>query len=61
MEEIELLGQLNSPYIVKYIDAFVDGSKVAIVMEYCDQGDLETYIDQKKRGLSENVIWKLFI
>jgi len=36
MEEIELLGQLNSPYIVKYIDAFVDGSKVAIVMEYCD-------------------------
>ena len=40
MEEISILGSLNSPYIVKYIDSFISNPKVNIVMEFCECGDL---------------------
>ena len=40
MEEITILGSLNSPYIVGYIDSFVSSTKVNIIMEYCENGDL---------------------
>lgn len=40
MEEITILGSLNSPFIVKYIDSFVCEKKVNIIMEFCESGDL---------------------
>jgi serine/threonine protein kinase len=41
MDEIDILAQLTeSEQIVKYYDSFVSGTKVNIVMEYCDDGDL---------------------
>ena len=63
MDEIQILGQLSSPNIVKYIDSFVCGSKVNIVMEHCEDGDLEKliYQDQKKKALPESKIWRYFI
>ena len=41
MEEISLLGSLSSPFIVAYIDSFVADTKVNIVMEFCEHGDLQ--------------------
>eukprot|EP00347_Sterkiella_histriomuscorum_P008689 403344133 len=65
MEEITILGQLDSPYVVGYIDSFVCEKKVNIIMEFCENGDLSTYLQQKqKEGFSqlpENQIWKFLI
>lgn len=33
--EIELLGELDSPYIVGYYDSFIEGTNINIIMEYC--------------------------
>lgn len=33
--EIELLGELESPYIVGYYDSFIESTKINIIMEYC--------------------------
>ena len=62
MEEISILGQLNSPYIVGYIDSFVSGSKVNIVMEYCENGDLEKHIlNSGDAPFSEGKLWRYFL
>ena len=65
MEEISILGSLSSPYIVSYINSFVSDTKVNIIMEYCEQGDLQSFIfNKQKQGsshLSENTVWRYFI
>lgn len=33
--EIELLGELDSTYIVGYLDSFIEGTNINIIMEYC--------------------------
>lgn len=33
--EIELLGELCSPYVVAYYDSFIEGTQINIIMEYC--------------------------
>ena len=42
LTEIRILASLNSPYIVKYKEAFFDEDTqcLYIVMEYASQGDL---------------------
>ena len=60
--EIELLAELDSPYIVGYLDAFIEDTKINIIMEYCHLGDLQSYIKkQNNKPFTENFIWKLFI
>ena len=61
-EEINVQGNWNSPYIVKYYDSFVDESnRLNIVMEYWDNGDLHSYLEKRKKHLSEVKIWRYFI
>lgn len=41
MEEIDLIRKLESPYIVGYIDSFIDiDLSINIILEYCPNGDL---------------------
>jgi serine/threonine protein kinase len=49
--EVFLLRKLNHPNIVTYIDAFNTKSNgsLAIVMEFCDGGDLSGIIDKAKK------------
>ena len=48
MEEIELLRSLDSPHVVGYIDSFIDiDLSINIILEYCSEGDLYTYIFKK--------------
>ncbi len=49
MDEVEVLAKLDHPNIVKYHDCFADTATINIVMEYCDAGDLASFI---KVGLS---------
>ena len=44
MQEIELLAELDSHFIVGYHDSFIDGTRINIIMECCQHGDLSTYI-----------------
>lgn len=49
MDEIDILAQLiECPYIVKYHDSFISGTKVNIVMEYCENGDLQGFMRDYK-------------
>ena len=60
--EANILSQIKSIYIVKYLDSFEENNNLNIVMEYCDGGDLEKLISNKKKfPLDEDMIWKLFI
>jgi NIMA (never in mitosis gene a)-related kinase len=63
LEEINIMGIVESPYIVKYYDSFVsDQTKINIIMEFCEHSDLHSYL-RKLQGkyLNENKIWKFFI
>ena len=33
--EIEILSELDCPYIVGYLDSFINDVEINIVMEYC--------------------------
>ena len=65
LEEINIMGMVDSPYIINYYDSFVTNNvKINIIMEFCEHGDLHLYLKKlssKNRYLSENVIWKFFI
>lgn len=75
MEEIELIRSLDSPYIVGYIDSFIDSDlSINIILEFCPSGDLQTYmakqaaaaLSSKKNAAGanlfhDNFIWKIFI
>jgi serine/threonine protein kinase len=44
MIEIELLAELESPFVVGYLDSFIEDTRINIIMEYCSAGDLQSYI-----------------
>lgn len=46
LQEIATMGNLDSPYVVSYIDSFIDDQRINIVLEYCPMGDLHTLIEK---------------
>lgn len=46
LNEIEIMGSLDSPYIVGYIDSFIADQKIHIVLEYCAVGDLNSLVEK---------------
>ena len=66
LNEIRILASINSEYIIKYYEAFIDEKEetLNLVIEYADNGDLFEKIREKKntfQHFSENEIWKTFI
>lgn len=62
MMEIEMMGELDSQFIAAYLDSFIEDTKINIIMEYCQNGDLQSFIKrQNNKLLAENFIWKCFI
>ena len=59
-KEVELLKKCTHESIVCYIDDFYEESKLLIIMEYCDGGDLAKFIDSQKQPLSEDFIREWF-
>ena len=64
--EISLLKEMNHPNIVNQYEVINDdsNSKLYIVMEYCDGGDLDQLIQKSnfnKTRIDENFIWKILI
>lgn len=63
MMEAKILKSFTNPFIVSYIDSFIIGDKINIVMEYCEKGDLSNLMKQYKkrnRRLDESKIWYYF-
>lgn len=65
MDEIDILAQLTEcNQIVKYYDSFVSGTKVNIVMDYCESGDLQKYMREfkiERKHINEKVIVNIFL
>ncbi|XP_026190198.1 serine/threonine-protein kinase Nek5 [Cyclospora cayetanensis] len=40
IDEVKLLAALDHPFIVRYLDSYVEGQSLHIVMSFCDGGDL---------------------
>ncbi|TYZ68461.1 hypothetical protein PybrP1_004320 [[Pythium] brassicae (nom. inval.)] len=65
VSEVNILRELRHPHIVRYLDRVIDkqATKIYIVMEYCEGGDLSQYIKRKKREgsyIEEGFIWHIF-
>jgi NIMA (never in mitosis gene a)-related kinase len=62
--EVNILRDLKHPNIVKYLDRIIDkqNSKIYIIMEYCEGGDLANFlkkIKKEKEEFPEDAIWKI--
>lgn len=56
--EINILKSLNHEHVVKYIESFENAQHIYLVMEFCNDGNLENYI--KSNDLSEKDVISLF-
>jgi serine/threonine protein kinase len=63
INEVKLLSSLDSPFVVRYYDSFIDSDSLHIVMEYCNRGDLQSLVKKAKsrhvKCLKEDVTWDL--
>jgi len=60
IREVTVLASINSEYIVRYMDSFIEDSMLYLIMEYCERGDLSNFIkSQMKVPLNEIKIWKI--
>ena len=51
LNEIELHAIVGDcPYIVQYIDSFIQDTRVNIIMEYCSMGDLQGHLQQRVKN-----------
>lgn len=56
--EIEVMKKLSCPYIVQYIDAFIEKESLHLVLQFCAGGDLTAYLQVNQR-LQESTIWRI--
>ncbi|KEP64962.1 UNVERIFIED_CONTAM: NEK kinase [Hammondia hammondi] len=47
--EVQLLARLEHPFVVRYLDSFMEGNTLNIVMNYCADGDLAGVIERQSR------------
>lgn len=64
VSEVNILRELRHPNIVRYFDRIIDREKqkIYIVMEYCEGGDLASYINECKKEktyIDEDLIWRV--
>lgn len=55
IKEVEVLRNLHHPNIVQYIEHFASANIVYLVMDHCNDGDLENYI-YKRHKLAESLV-----
>lgn len=49
IQERELMRMVRHRHICKYVDSFVaNGNKLYLIMEYCERGDLQQYLDRMR-------------
>ena len=63
--EVNILREMRHPFIVRYWDRVIDkvSTKIYIIMEYCENGDMAQYIKERRRlgrFIDERMIWRVF-
>lgn len=49
LQEKQLMSRFSHKHVCKYVDSFVaNNNKLYLIMEYCDKGDLEQYLQRLK-------------
>eukprot|EP00899_Mesostigma_viride_P017348 jgi/Mesvir1/25614/Mv01841-RA.1 len=64
VNEIRLLASITHENVVNYHEAFLDGNKLCVVMEYAPNGDISHAIRrraQQGKHFPEELIWSYFI
>ena len=51
-QESKILNLINSDFVVKYYDSFKEKNNINIVMEFCDGGDLNDFLNEKKNSVN---------
>ncbi|KAJ9517846.1 hypothetical protein QJQ45_004112 [Haematococcus lacustris] len=62
--EVRLLASVVHPNVISYNEAFLDGNRLCIIMEYAPDGDLAKVIKKwqaLRRPMPEDLIWRYFI
>jgi len=63
INEVRILSQMDSAYVVKYYDSYLETDSLYIVMEFCNKGDLQSLIKKAKDKnlicLKEHVTWNI--
>ena len=62
MQEIAIMAEVDSIFVVSYMDSFITDQTICIVMQYCEHGDLCSAIKNKNgKPFPNNFLWKVFI
>ena len=64
VNEIRLQASVRHPNVTSYREAFLDGQRLCIVMEYAPYGDLQRCIRKReahRKPFPEDLIWSYFI
>jgi len=62
LHQARVLAGLDSKYVIKYYDCFLEDGKLNIVMQYAPNGTLHSRLQaQRGKGLPEDKVWQFFI
>lgn len=61
IRETRVLSSLDSNFIIKYYDSFLEQGKLYIITEYASNGNLHDFIKKQPDELDEDLVWKLFL
>ena len=61
LNEVDLTKKMKHPNVVTFHKTFEEGYKLNVVLEFCEQRDLDHYIEfQQGVPISESEIWQFF-
>eukprot|EP00002_Diphylleia_rotans_P029161 TRINITY_DN5921_c0_g1_i3.p1 TRINITY_DN5921_c0_g1~~TRINITY_DN5921_c0_g1_i3.p1 ORF type:complete len:517 (+),score=108.33 TRINITY_DN5921_c0_g1_i3:224-1774(+) len=66
LNEIRFLASIRHPCVISYYEAFIESSKLFIVMEFASKGDLHARVKKRRsvkpvRRYSEELVWAVLI
>jgi len=64
VNEVRVLAALDSPYIIRFYEAFIEEDKLHVVTDYAAYGDLLRQLKkhaQRKTAFSERAVWSFFL
>lgn len=57
LKEINSLRKLHHPNIIKFIDAKKTSSSIYLIMEFCNEGNLDTLLESRTLSESETLYY----
>ena len=63
LKEVRLLQSLDHDNIIQYLDSFIEGSELIIVVEWAAAGDLKRQVrkaQEREQPFEERIVWKYF-